>query len=306
MGRMWSTTPHFEDDELMLAADGELEPRRKAALDAHAAGCAVCRTRRDEMAAALEQVSALLRSEPAPTAAASPYGRGRLEGALRAAAQEDGQRWRILPFAPTVRIGSRLALGAAVMLIMMAGALFATRATRGQFEREMVRAALPVPELTPGAVSTLSAEELCAGVRPSRLVPDATRRQVLNGYGMQHVSDRVYELDALVTPELGGTTDAANLWPQRYQSPVWNARVKDELEDLLPQLVCSGRLELSVAQRTIAGDWIRAYQQFFQTDRPLQAHLTRPVEEGPELILLPPVQVVADAGPMVRVAWRGR
>ena len=34
---MWSTTEHFDDEDLLLAIDGELEPRRQAALDAHAA-----------------------------------------------------------------------------------------------------------------------------------------------------------------------------------------------------------------------------------------------------------------------------
>ena len=188
------------------------------------------------------------------------------------------------------------------MVMLVTGALLASRATQGRVERDLVRSALPVPELTPGAVSALTAAELCAGARPSRLVPDATRRQVLGGYGMERVAARTYELDALVTPELGGTTDAANLWPQRYQSTVWNARVKDELEQLLPELVCSGRLELAVAQRAIAADWVLAYQRFFKTDRPLRAHLGNAVEDENELVLLPPERVIARASAILPVA----
>jgi hypothetical protein len=75
---------------------------------------------------------------------------------------------------------------------------------------------------------------------------------------------------------------------------------------LLPKLVCSGRVDLSVAQRAIAADWVGASKRFFETDRPLHAHLTMPVEEEPELVLLPPVQVVAQANAVVPIALRGR
>jgi hypothetical protein len=50
---------------------------------------------------------------------------------------------------------------------------------------------------------------------------------------------------------------------------VWNARVKDQLELLLPSLVCRGAVDLSTAQRDIAVDWIAAYKKYFHTDRPV-------------------------------------
>jgi hypothetical protein len=140
---------------------------------------------------------------------------------------------------------------------------------------------LPVARFTPGAVSALTAAELCAGVRPSRVVTEEAKQQVLRNYRMERASVKTYELDALVTPELGGTTEAANLWPQRYESPVWNARVKDELERLLPALVCSHRVDLARAQQEIAADWVAAYKRYFRTDVPLQAHL-QPLEDPRE------------------------
>ncbi len=82
---------------------------------------------------------------------------------------------------------------------------------------------------------------------------------------METVPEREYELDYLITPELGGIADRRNLWPERYDSRVWNAHVKDELERLLPQLVCQGRLDLVTAQQDIAANWIVAYQKYFQT-----------------------------------------
>ena len=54
-----------------------------------------------------------------------------------------------------------------------------------------------------------------------------------------------------------------------YDSPVWNAYVKDQLEDLLSGMVCRHEIELARAQKDIAADWVAAYQHYFKTDRPL-------------------------------------
>jgi len=78
-----------------------------------------------------------------------------------------------------------------------------------------------------------------------------------------------FEVDFLITPELGGSNDIHNLWPEPYYSTVWNARVKDELEDRLHEMVCNGELDLGTAQRDISTDWIVAYKKYFHTDRPL-------------------------------------
>ena len=102
------------------------------------------------------------------------------------------------------------------------------------------RGALPSSTLTPGATWNVSVAELCAtGTRELRPIPLAVRQQVLRTYGMEHVPTDQYQLDYLITPELGGAPDARNLWPQRYGSRVWNAHVKDDLERLLPRMVCN-------------------------------------------------------------------
>ena len=95
---------------------------------------------------------------------------------------------------------------------------------------------------------------------------------VLRAYGMEHVPPADYELDYLITPELGGASNRENLWPERYGSRVWNARVKDDLERLLPRMVCEGRLDLAVAQRDIAVDWIAAYKKYFHASAPLTTY----------------------------------
>ena len=59
------------------------------------------------------------------------------------------------------------------------------------------------------------------------------------------------ELDHLVSLELGGANDAANLWPEAGSVP----NPKDSVERALNRAVCDGRIPLSRAQRAIARNW---------------------------------------------------
>jgi hypothetical protein len=129
---------------------------------------------------------------------------------------------------------------------------------------------LPVRSLTPGAAGNADIAALCAEQTPARpTIPEAVRSEILHDYRMEKVPEPEYELDYLITPELGGIADRRNVWPERYDSRVWNAHVKDELEHLLAQLVCQGRLDLVTAQQDIAANWIAAYKKYFRTDRPI-------------------------------------
>jgi len=63
---------------------------------------------------------------------------------------------------------------------------------------------------------------------------------------------------------LGGSNDIRISWPESFDTPPWNARAKDKLENRLHGLVCdctSGRGE---AQAAIAGDWIAAYRKYVE------------------------------------------
>jgi hypothetical protein len=95
------------------------------------------------------------------------------------------------------------------------------------------------------------------------------KQDVVRAYLMENVPADQYELDYLITPELGGAPDARNLWPQRYRSRVWNAYVKDQLERMLPGKVCRGEVDLVTAQHEIADDWVSAYKKYFATDVPI-------------------------------------
>jgi hypothetical protein len=179
---------------------------------------------------------------------------------------------------------SAIAAAAAVALLVTATRYLGTPAGDRIAVRQ--RLSLPVAAITPGATADVGVEELCAGTMRMQPITAAMRAQVLSAYGVEDVPADQYELDYLITPELGGATDVRNLWPQRYGSPVWNARVKDELEELLPQLVCSRQLDLTTAQRDMASDWIAAYKKYFKTDVPLAAHREPAIDHNDGMYLL--------------------
>ena len=110
-------------------------------------------------------------------------------------------------------------------------------------------------------------------VKRSPLMLASVGRRVFEEYGIRNPEPRHYELDYLIDPELGGSDDPSNLWPQPYSAGVWNSRVKDALEDRLRALVCEGKLDLATAQRDLASDWIAAYKKYFHTGAPLLDHV---------------------------------
>jgi hypothetical protein len=114
---------------------------------------------------------------------------------------------------------------------------------------------------------------LCAGNSDNnRAVPATVQRKVLEEYGLEGADPRLYEIDYLVTPALGGSDDIHNLWPHSYSATIWNAKVKDALESRLRQRVCDGSMDVATAQREIAGNWIAAYKKYFETETPLTEH----------------------------------
>ena len=172
----------------------------------------------------------------------------------------------------------------AALALVVAAVYVAVPASRPQAAAgvwdETLSGALPIRALTPGVSMAIARDALCAGRAAERKpIPAAIRQAVLRDYGMERVADDEYELDYLITPELGGLADARNLWPERYASGRWNAGVKDDLERLLPRLVCAGTIDLATAQRAIAENWIAAYQTYFRTTQPRTTGLARGDDE---------------------------
>ena len=138
---------------------------------------------------------------------------------------------------------------------------------------------IPDSRLTPGATLLVSRPAVCAQENiKNKSVPVVLQRKVFEQYGISGADPRAYEVDYLVTPALGGADDIHNLWPHSYSHTVWNARVKDALEDRLREMVCAGSMDLGEAQREIATNWITAYKKYFHTNQPLAEHCDRCVE----------------------------
>lgn len=269
---------HPSDEALLRKIDGELSERRLARLDAHLSGCELCRNRLQTIRSSATAASAACRS-----GLALDEVRARLRSNLAHRSAELDRSWR---FQLARRMGQAPAVGlatAAIALLALGGVLvrFAIDESRSTAAALVEAGALPIAALTPGATERVTADDLCAGRGPSkRAVAPAVRQAVLHDYGMEHLPDAEYELDYLITPELGGSSDRRNLWPERYGSRIWNARVKDQLEVLLPQMVCDGRLELATAQRDIAADWIAAYKKYFNTKAPLPPRVAALGDDG--------------------------
>lgn len=139
------------------------------------------------------------------------------------------------------------------------------------YERGMLRRnadpIVPRSTLTPGETRNVSVDDVCRGAADEGDVPSSVRQAVFQEYGIRGAHANAYEVDYLITPELGGANSIRNLWPQPY-STIWNAHVKDELENRLHGMVCAGQVDLTTAQREISQDWIGAYKKYFHTDRP--------------------------------------
>lgn len=124
----------------------------------------------------------------------------------------------------------------------------------------------PNSHLTPGSVfPTVTLKQLCSTGYTStvRSVSASTKKKVFALYGINPKSGR-YEIDHLISLELGGDNDIKNLWPQSMTTQPYNAKRKNVLENKLNDLVCSGKLTIKQAQDEIRLDWIGAYNKYIK------------------------------------------
>jgi hypothetical protein len=122
---------------------------------------------------------------------------------------------------------------------------------------------LPDRRLTPGvALAGVTAAQVCetGWASAHRNVPTSEKDEAYARYGIRRVP-YAYEVDHLVSLELGGSNDIRNLWPEKERGQ-WGAMTKDRLENRLHELVCGGQLSLASAQHDEATDWIAAYRRY--------------------------------------------
>ena len=230
---------HLSDREIVLASDGELSRGRRAHLDA----CWSCRERMRSMENTLTE---LVRARNQ-----SLGGQRHAVASFRARVAEAAAS----PSRPAIR---RLAPAAAVFVTVLAAILMVFDA------RVRAEGPKPRPGLTPGETRPITIAEVCRSAEAEVITPNITeemRRAVFTAYGIDPARRSEFEVDYLITPDLGGAESIRNMWPQPY-SVRWNARVKDRLEQRLHQLVCDGKLGLATAQHDMAVDWIGAYKKY--------------------------------------------
>jgi len=236
---------HLSDEELLLAADGEIA-------SGHLAQCDVCRARLAEFQNTADVCLRAYtgKAEPPPMAGSSTLLRLQLERSSRRSLW-----WPLV------------AAGLGVVLLL-----------GYQWNSDIEPGVAPKRSLTPGATLAVTTKEVCEAdfAQNIPVIPDSVQQKVFEAYGIRNPKPDTYEVDYLITPELGGATTIRNLWPEPYHAPVWNAHVKDDLENRLHRMVCSGELDLATAQRDIAANWIAAYKKYFRSDRPVAVRTPSP------------------------------
>lgn len=128
----------------------------------------------------------------------------------------------------------------------------------------------PDPVLSPGVVDpSLTLAVLQAPgftTKKYRNVTEAEKKAVFAEYvaiGRVPVGFKSgdFEIDHEASLELGGSNDIRNLWPEPYTG-LWNAHIKDRLEDKLAAMVRADKIGLADAQFQISHDWVSAYLKY--------------------------------------------
>jgi len=116
---------------------------------------------------------------------------------------------------------------------------------------------LPDSACTPGAILTTDTSVICVSgyTQTVRDVPDSERQQVFAEYGIDYRLHSNYEVDHLISLELGGSNDIANLWPEPHD--ITNGSyIKDKFENYLHAQACEGVITMQQAQYEIATNWV--------------------------------------------------
>ncbi|HUD22264.1 MAG TPA: zf-HC2 domain-containing protein [Acidobacteriaceae bacterium] len=266
---------HITDEELMLAADGELTRRHAAQVQAHLAACWGCRARMADFEGSIVDFTRLHRQifDPVLPPINGPRSLLRAQLAeLPSKPKADTRQWLV-----RFTLGTRVAALCVAFLISAAAGWLLLQHARLQgpnaVDSPLERGDVPNPRLTPGTTREATISDLCMAAHEEVVgqVTAPLRQQVLDAYGIQSSRADDYEIDYLIAPGLGGAENIHNLWPEPYTSRTWNAYVKDDLEERLHEMVCARQLDLHTAQRDISTDWVAAYKKYFKTDRPLHS-----------------------------------
>lgn len=251
--------PHISDEQLLLSLDGELPAKQRAAIHRHLETCWECRTHLLEMQNSIAGFVHLYHQQfdrQLPLADAS---RALLRAQLRQT--HAGPRRSTIGRWPTT-------LASVLVTVLVTVAIYAAF----RHQSSAAESALPRASLTPGETVAMAQNDVCVTNFPTErsiALPPQLKRSVFERYGMRNARPEDFEVDYLITPDLGGATSVRNLWPEPSYHTTWNSYVKDQLEAHLRSLVCSGQIDLATAQHEISADWIAAYKKYFRTSAPI-------------------------------------
>ena len=219
---MSADTPHLSDERLLLLVDGELLPRHAEAARHHLRACPPCRARFERIEASAAEFSRAYRGDVDAD----------LSGTAAASRSRDALKTQLADITRQGRRGPSWVTASALLVAALVGLEFvSSRSVPPAAPVARHTTVRPIAYLTPGATRPVAVADVCASRRAApRVIPARVRQAVVRDYSMEHVPAHDYELDYLITPELGGSDDRRNLWPEHYSSDSWNARVKDELE----------------------------------------------------------------------------
>ena len=254
---------HLSDQQLLLNLDNELSAQDAKRVHEHLGECWKCRTRSQELESTIGE---FVRIEERDLAAKLPPAAGQralLKGRLAQLSTSESAFHPLHGFRWVLAAGAAGLLGLGLLIVRSA----MDRQTHSHARAMII--SVPDSRLTPGAALLASRQAVCTEANTkNKAVPVALQRKVFDAYGIASAGRGEYEVDYLITPALGGADDIHNLWPQSSSATVWNAEVKDALEDRLREMVCDGNLDLREAQQEIAANWIAAYKKYFHTDQP--------------------------------------
>ncbi|TMC22653.1 MAG: HNH endonuclease, partial [Chloroflexi bacterium] len=132
------------------------------------------------------------------------------------------------------------------------------------------QASLPLQDkaCTPGAIfpDATKAKICVSGYAGSvRNVPQSVKSKVYAAYGITSRKPGQYEVDHLVSLQLGGSNDISNLWPEPA-TPKPGFHEKDRVENYLHDQICKGSIPVLEAQIQIATNWLAVYNRMPQSN----------------------------------------
>jgi hypothetical protein len=273
--------PHISDQDLLLFVDGEIQPKGKAAVETHLEACWECRTRLLELQ---KTIADFVHAHHAQFDSSLPPIDGPL-AILRAQIQQINARpkkslfhaWRDASMVARTWSAATVICTLVATMALLVVVQRNWQAGTGPTDARIPEISRPRRNLTPGETVSATKEDVCAADFPTENTiapPRSMKRRVFERYGMPNARSEDFEVDYLITPDLGGAMTIRNLWPQPYHNTDWNARIKDQLEKRLRSLVCSGQINLATAQQEMASDWITAYKRYFHVNSPVNTSRT--------------------------------